>query len=66
MTEGMWCKHCGPEFPLRVEWREELVAKPLTSFSLAGAQMKVSAVKREWPYAVCDSCGRESRGKEEQ
>jgi len=55
----MWCKYCGPEFPLRIERRLE--ARPIGSFSLAGAQMKLSA--REWPYAVCDGCGRESRGK---
>lgn len=59
----MWCKHCGPDFPLRIEMREGLEAKPIGTFSLAGAQMKFSAVKREWPYAVCDNCKRESRGK---
>lgn len=59
----MWCKHCGPEFPLRIEMREILEAKPLTSFSLAGAGMKFSAVKRKWPFAVCDNCKSESKGK---
>jgi len=59
----MWCKYCGPEQALRIEMREEFEAKPLGSFSLAGAQIKFSATKREWPYAVCDGCGRESRGK---
>ncbi|AID58858.1 hypothetical protein PBI_GAIA_38 [Mycobacterium phage Gaia] len=62
MEEHVWCKHCGPDFPLRIEWREELECKPIGSFSLAGAQAKFSAVKREWPYAVCDNCKRESRG----
>jgi hypothetical protein len=59
----MWCKHCGPDFPLRIEMREELEAKPIASFSLAGQQTKFSAIKREWPWAVCDNCKRESRGK---
>lgn len=63
MTD-LWCKHCGPEFPLRIEMREVYVAKPLGSFSLAGGQMKVSAIKRRWPYAVCDNCKRESKGKQ--
>lgn len=56
---GLWCKYCGPDAPLRIEYR--LVAKPIGTFSLSGVQAKVSAV--EWPFAVCDSCGRESRGK---
>ena len=54
----MWCKHCGEEFPLRVEWR--LVAKPLGTWSLAGAQMKTVATNT--PFAICDNCGRESQG----
>ncbi len=45
--------------PLRIE--ERIEAKPLGTFSLAGAQMKLSGYR--WPYAVCDRCGRESRGK---
>ncbi len=60
---GLWCKHCGPDHPLRIEYREQLEAKPLGSFSLAGAQMKFSAVKRQWPWAVCDNCKRESKGR---
>lgn len=59
----MWCKHCGPSYPLRIEYREELEAKPIGSFSLAGQQIKFSAIKREWPYAVCYNCLRESRGQ---
>lgn len=66
MTDGLWCKHCGPEHPLRIEWREEMESRPLGSFSLAGGQMKFSVVKREWPYAVCDNCKRESRGVAER
>lgn len=62
---GLWCKHCGPTFPLRIEWREEYEAEPLTSFSLAGEQTKISSIVRRWPYAVCDHCNRESRGKTE-
>ncbi|MDM2386875.1 hypothetical protein [Mycobacteroides abscessus] len=56
---GLWCKYCGSDAPLRIE--ERLEAKPLGTFSLAGAQMKFSG--RMWPYAVCDRCGRECRGK---
>lgn len=52
-------------YMLRVEWRAEFGAKPVGSFSLAGAQVKFSAVKREWPYAVCDNCKRESRAKDD-
>ncbi|MFZ2238016.1 MAG: hypothetical protein WAV90_00575 [Gordonia amarae] len=64
-TDGLWCRHCGPEHPLRIEWRDEIVARPLGSFSLAGAQMKFSATKRQWPWAICDNCGHESKGKTE-
>lgn len=56
---GLWCKHCGPDAPLRIEERFE--AAPIGSFSLSGVQMKTTG--QFWPYAVCDSCGRESRGK---
>lgn len=59
----MWCRFCGPEHPLRIEWREQIELKPLGSFSLAGNQMKASALKRDWPWAVCDNCKRESKGK---
>src|SRR5580693_4085319 len=59
---AMNCKHCGPGFALRIEMREELQAKPLGSFSLAGNQLKFSTIKHDWPWAVCDNCKRESRG----
>lgn len=59
---GHPCTRCGAR-TLRVELREELVAKPLGTFSLAGVNPKVSAVSRDWPWAVCDTCGGESRGK---
>ena len=55
----MWCKHCGPDHPLRIEWR--LVAKPLGTYSLAGAQTKVAATNT--PFAICDRCERECQGK---
>ena len=58
---GEYCKYCGSS--VRIEFRPELVASGLTSFSLAGAQMKVSATKVEWPWMVCNGCGRESKGK---
>lgn len=63
LTPGLWCRHCGPDYSLRIEYREELEAKPVGAFSLAGQQIKFSAVKSDWPYAVCDNCGRESRGE---
>lgn len=58
----LWCRFCGPEQPLRVEMRLE--AAPIGSFSLAGVQAKFSA--KEWPYAVCDGCGRSSRGEQDR
>jgi hypothetical protein len=58
---ALWCRPCG--HPLRIELREEIAAKPLGTFSLAGAQMKVSANRVEWPWAVCDNCGRECKGR---
>lgn len=51
------CPSCG-EKTLRIEAR--LAAKPIGDFSLAGAQMKVSAV--EVPWLVCDNCGVEVEG----
>lgn len=53
------CKYCGTSGKVRLEMR--LVAKELGTFSLAGAQPKVSAYR--WPWAVCDACGHESRGQ---
>lgn len=59
--EGMNCKHCGN--PLRIEWRDEYIAKPLGTYSIAGAQNKVVAHTVQWPWAVCDTCKLESKGK---
>ena len=56
------CKYCHATGAIVIEWRDELHAKPLGSFSLAGHQMKVSATEVSWPWAVCTSCGHESRG----
>jgi hypothetical protein len=53
-----FCKYCG-HVGLKIEWRLE--AKPLGTFSLAGQQMKVSAL--EWPWAICPGCKHESKGK---
>ena len=47
------CPGCGKDGSLGVELR--LVAQPIGSFSLAGAQMKVSA--REVPHLVCTTVG---------
>ena len=52
------CPSCGVK-GLRIEYR--LTAKPLGSFSLAGAQMKVSAVRVPW--LICGTCGVEAEGK---
>lgn len=49
-------------------WPEgHFTAKPIGSFSLSGQTMKFSAIKEtvDWPWAVCDNCKRESRGKHE-
>lgn len=59
---GVPCVKCGA-LALRVEARDELVARPIGTYSLAGAQLKTSVVERSWPWAVCDGCGGESRGK---
>lgn len=48
---------------LRLEWRDELHARQLGTFSLAGAQDKTSATGTRWPWCVCDGCGAASRGK---
>ena len=56
---GVPCRNCGSA-TLRVEWRLERVE---TGYSLAGVQTKFAM--REWPYAVCGTCGAESRGKRE-
>jgi len=50
------CPVCGEAGGMGV--RERLVARPIGSFSLAGAQMKVSANWR-WEYrcSLCDACG---------
>lgn len=52
------CKYCGHK-GIRVEWRLE--AKPVGTWSLAGVQKKCLA--GEWPYAICNGCGHESRGQ---
>lgn len=44
---------------LTVEYR--LRAQPLGTFSLAGQQLKFSAL--EWPWVVCPGCGAEAEGK---
>ena len=55
---GAPCRYCGSADT----WVEiRLEGKPLGTFSLAGVQTKTTA--GEWPYAVCDGCGHESRGQ---
>ncbi len=46
------CPNCGQEGTLFMSW--ELEAKPIGDFSLAGAQMKVSAVHRA--AVACKNC----------
>ena len=55
---GARCRYCGSA-ETWIEWLME--ARPVGSFSLAGAQMKFSA--NHWPHAVCDGCGHISRGE---
>lgn len=60
--QGVPCRDCG-NTTLYVELRLEFAAKDLGTFSLAGVQTKFSANTVQWPWAVCQSCGAESRGK---
>lgn len=62
ITEGPCpgtCSKCGTDGSLRIEYR--LRVKPIGTWALAGAQMKVTATR--WPYMVCDACGARSAGK---
>lgn len=47
------CPQCEAVGTLSVEWR--LVARPIGSHSLAGAQVKLSA--QNTPHLVCSECG---------
>lgn len=58
--EEATCQKCFQAGGLTVEYR--LTAMPIGSFSLAGAQMKVSAL--EWPWLMCRHCGAECQGKQ--
>lgn len=60
---GIPCRECGSA-SLRLEYREETYdVRPLGTWSLSGAQMKVSAHATSWPWCVCGDCGAASRGK---
>lgn len=59
---GLTCKYCG-SLDIWVELRPRITAQPLGTWSLAGAQLKTSAVATTWPWAVCGGCGHESEGK---
>lgn len=52
------CPSCGAS-PLELSWG--LVARPLGTWSLAGAQMKTSAV--EWATVSCPACGVQVPGR---
>lgn len=58
------CPDCG-ESTLQIVFREHLLARPITSFSLAGMQPKVSAHKVLWPFVICSrpECDFEKKGK---
>lgn len=58
------CPDCG-QLTLELQLRPRLEARPLGTWSLAGAQPKTSAVEVEWPYAVCtgDDCNFETAAK---
>lgn len=57
---GVPCKYCGSENTFIVM---RLEPAPIGTFALAGVGMKTTA--KEWPWAVCDGCGHESRGTTE-
>jgi hypothetical protein len=59
---GLPCKYCGSP-DIWVELRPRITARPLGTWSLAGAQLKTSAIETTWPWAVCGGCGHESEGK---
>lgn len=52
------CPACG-QTTLSIEERFE--PKPVGTWSLAGAQMKLTG--KMWPYVRCSNCGVEARGK---
>lgn len=64
------CRHCEVTGAIRVEWRAQLQARKVGTWSLAGQQNKVSAVESDWPWAVCQpehgGCGHESKGSIQQ
>lgn len=59
---GVPCRDCGA-YALRLEFRTELHARPLGTWSLSGNQLKTSAVEVQWPWMVCHSCKSECKGK---
>lgn len=61
--ENLPCDQCGKR-ELELIFLEEMIAKPMGTFSLSGVQMKVSANLLKWPYLVCE-CGRVCRGSVE-
>ena len=56
--EIMWCKHCGPEVQLKIEFRDEV--KP-SIFPLSGNPTQFTTYR--WPYAICNSCKRECQAE---
>lgn len=59
-----WCEHdtaCCPRCGGKVELCRYLEAKPIGSFSLAGAQMKFSA-RELWKFR-CNACGCNGRSE---
>lgn len=58
LTATTPCPKCN-RVGLRIEWRFK--AQPLGSYSLAGAQPKVSAYRV--PVLLCDNCGLSCEGR---
>lgn len=57
------CPNCGKN-TLRLEMRMgPLKVKPIGTFSLAGAQMKMAATMEAEGFLVCNDCGFEKKGK---
>ena len=60
VLHGGPCLYCGDDTtPFLLIWR--MRAKPVGSYSLAGAASKVAAIP--WPYLRCTACQHESEGK---
>jgi hypothetical protein len=57
-----FCRYCG-HVGLVPHWRSKFVAKPLGTWSLAGAQLKANGWLIAWPWVSCPGCGHNSEMK---